>query len=146
MNNYQFTIAIRDADVNDWEMLETALFEAGCDDALLSSENSLVTLDFDRLAENANVAIYSALADINKAGFHDLVVQETGLCTLSDMAKRAGLTRQAMSLYALNKRGNGGFPKPLYSGKIYSWREVATWLYQQGKVSKPTYEVACVTV
>ncbi|MDO5650680.1 MAG: XRE family transcriptional regulator [Moraxella sp.] len=145
MNNYHFTIAIRDADDAHMDELENALYAANCDDALLCVENGQVYLEFDRMAVNAKTAICSALADINRAGFHDLIVQESGVATLSQMASRAGLTRQALSLYAKHKRGSN-FPKPIYGVAtptlLYSWREVASWLYQQGKLSHNIYEVA----
>ncbi|WP_144084234.1 hypothetical protein [Bibersteinia trehalosi] len=42
-------------------------------------------------------------------------------------------------------RGND-FPKPVYgvaSGSaLYSWKEVANWLYQRNKISKMQWEVA----
>jgi transcriptional regulator with XRE-family HTH domain len=58
--------------------------------------------------------ITSALADIRKLGFNDLIVEEHGFATLAEMAERANLTRQALSLYALGKRGKGQFPRPMY--------------------------------
>ncbi|QEY24795.1 XRE family transcriptional regulator [Neisseria animalis] len=147
MNNYHFTIAVRDAAADNFDTLETAFYQAGCSDALLCRENDLVYLEFDREAANAKAAVYSALADINKAGFHDLVIQESGVCTLAEIAGRAGLSRQAVSLYAQNKRGSGGFPKPLYGiaghTPLYSWKEAAQWLYRQGKLSQSSYELAC---
>ncbi len=145
MNTYHFTIVVRDAHA-DLPDIEDQFFEAGCDDALLCSYNNTVYLEFDREAENAQQAIRSALENIHAAGFKQLVVQEGGVSTLAEMAEWAGLSRQALSQYARNKRGNGHFPPPVYgvssSSALYSWAEVAEWLYQQGKLSQTQYDVA----
>lgn len=149
MNTYNFTIVVRDATI-DMEELEDRLFEAGCDDALICSYNKTVYLEFDREAESAIKAIKSALANIRSAGFEQLVVQESGVSTLSEMAERAHLTRAALSLYAKNKRGDGHFPPPVYgvsSGSaLYLWPEVAEWLHTQGKLEQTQYEVARAAV
>lgn len=145
MNNYHFTIVVRDAR-SDLSELEDKFFEAGCDDALLCSYNGTVYLEFDREAESAEIAIKSALENIQSLGYKDLVVEEKGFSTLAEMAERAGMTRQALSLYAQNKRGDGSFPKPMYGlaskSTMYSWPEVATWLFEQGKLNRSHYEVA----
>ena len=144
MNTYRFSILIRDADLHD---LEDRLYEAGCDDALLCFYNQTPYLEFDREAESAEAAVRSALSNIRAAGFSDLVLQESGVATLSEMAARAGLTRAALSNYALGKRGSG-FPAPMYgvgSGSaLYSWPEVAGWLHRHGQLSQAQYDIACV--
>jgi len=149
MNSYHFTIVVRDAR-SDMEGLEDRLFEAGCDDALVCSYNHTTYLEFDREAETAEQAIKTALANIRSAGFKQLVIQEGGFSTLSEMAERAGLTRAALSLYAKSKRGFGDFPTPVYgvaSGSaLYSWVEVADWLYKQGKLPQSQYDVAHAAV
>ena len=145
MNNYHFTVVVRDARANLSE-LEDKFFEAGCDDALLCSYNDTIYLKFDREADNAEQAVSSALNDIRSLRFHDLIVEEQGYSTLAEMAERAGMTRQALSLYAQNKRGDGNFPRPMYGlaskSAMYFWPEVATWLFNQGKLHKNHYEVA----
>lgn len=145
MNTYHFTIVVRDAPC-DLSKIEDQFFEAGCDDALLCSYNDTVYLEFDREAESAEHAIKTALDNIRSLGFKDLIVEEQGYSTLSEMAERAEMSRQALSLYAQNKRGNGNFPRPMYGlsskSAMYSWPEVATWLFQQGKLKKTHYDVA----
>ena len=144
MNTYRFSILIRDADLHD---LEDRLYEAGCDDALLCFYNQTPYLEFDREAESAEAAARSALSNIRAAGFGNLVLQESGVATLSEMAARAGLTRAALSNYATGKRG-GGFPAPMYgvgSGSaLYSWPEVAGWLHRHGQLSQAQYDIARV--
>ncbi len=146
MNVYHFTVLIRDASP-DLPDLEDRLYEAGCDDALVCRLNSTVYLEFDREAESAHQALHSAMANLQAAGFSDLVVQESGVSTLAEIAARAGVTRAALSLYAKNKRGDGHFPAPMYgvaSGSaLYLWPEVAAWLYRQGRLGHTDYELAC---
>lgn len=145
MNTYHFTVVVRDARV-DMDGLEDRLFVAGCDDALICSYNQTVYLEFDRKANSAEEAIQSARQNILAAGFTQLIVQEAGVSTLSEMAERAGVSRAALSLYAKNKRGDGYFPSPIYGvaagSALYSWPEVAEWLYKQGKLAQAPYDVA----
>ena len=127
MSTYHFTIVVRDAYV-DMPDIEDTFYEAGCDDALLCHYNDTVYLEFDREADNAEQAIKSALENIRSLGFKQLVVQEGGVSTLSEMAERAGLTRAALSQYAKSKRGCGDFPKPVYGvatgSALYSWAKI----------------------
>lgn len=144
MTLYHFSILIRDAE-KEMPNLEDILFEAGCDDALICFYNQSVYLEFDREAKTAQEAIQSAFNDIRQAGFSDLVLQEAGVSSLSEIAARTGLTRAAISNYANGKRAKD-FPRPIYgvaSGSaLYSWKEVANWLYQRKKISKMQWEVA----
>ncbi|MEG9482226.1 hypothetical protein QMO40_07985 [Mannheimia bovis] len=144
MTLYHFSILIRDAE-KAMPNLEDILFEAGCDDALICFYNQSVYLEFDREAKTAQEAIQSAFNDIRQAGFSDLVLQEAGVSSLSEIAARTGLTRAAISNYANGKRAKD-FPRPIYgvaSGSaLYSWKEVANWLYQRKKISKMQWEVA----
>jgi hypothetical protein len=149
MSVYHFTIVVRDA-ISNIADLEDQFFEVGCEDALLCEYNGTIYLEFDREADNAVQAIRSALDSIRSLGFTDLIVEEQGFSTLAEMAERAGISRQALSLYAQNKRGNGNFPKPMYGlaskSAMYLWSEVATWLFKQGKLDKVQYEVATVNI
>lgn len=144
MNTYHFTIVVRDAIFDD--NLEDLLYQSGCDDALICTLDDTVYLEFDRMANSAKDAIASAFDNLHTAGFHDLILQEKGVSSLAEMAKRLGLSRMALSHYAKATRGNGNFPKPVYgvqSGSaLYAWHEVANWLYHQNKLPKTDYDVA----
>lgn len=93
---YHFSILIRDADSTMLD-LEDKLFQAGCDDALICFHNQSVYLEFDRESENAKIAIESAFNNIKQAGFFDLILQDTGLVSLSEIAARANSSRTAIS-------------------------------------------------
>ncbi|MBR1818548.1 MAG: XRE family transcriptional regulator, partial [Neisseriaceae bacterium] len=83
MNIYHFTILLRDAIYQD--DIEDKLFAAGLDDALLYSKNGAVCLIFDREAQTAKQAVETAMTQIRQAGFNDLVLQEKGYATLSEI-------------------------------------------------------------
>ncbi len=61
--------------------------------------------------------------------------------TVSDIAERAGLSRQAVSLFARGERGQG-FPPPVAKvssdAPLWDWAEVAAWLHRRGKVPTGT--------
>lgn len=65
---YEFTLVypgylddLTDADID-------ALYEAGCDDALVASSEGEITIDFGRVATSYRVALASAISDVEKAG------------------------------------------------------------------------------
>ena len=49
------------------ESIENALFEAGCDDALLIFRDNVPILEFDRQAINFEKAVFSAILDVESA-------------------------------------------------------------------------------
>jgi len=55
--------------------VEGALFQAGCDDALLGMCDGRTFLDFDRQAPTLQDAILSAIRDVEKAGLGIRVAQ-----------------------------------------------------------------------
>ena len=67
MKKYTFTF-ILDGVAELTEKLETALYEAGGDDALLWQSKGKIGLDFTRAANSKNEAVQSAIKDIRRAG------------------------------------------------------------------------------
>lgn len=138
-NIYQFTLILDGVDENTPD-IEDRLFEVGCDDALINYKNGTVYLDFDREGEGLEQAIISAIKNVETAniGATILSVAPEHLVSLSDIAERVSLTRQAVSLFMLGERGVGGFPKPVFKitnkSPLWRWSSVAEWLYQQGKI------------
>jgi len=139
-NSYQFTLILDGVDEKT-PGLEDALFEAGCDDGLINYKNGAVYLDFDREDENLERAIISAIKDIESAniGARIVSVAPEHLVSLSDIAGRVSMTRQAVSLLIQGARGKGDFPKPILKisnkSPLWRWSSVAEWFYQQGKIS-----------
>jgi hypothetical protein len=67
VGTYAFTVILaRLTDIT--EVLENRLFEAGCDDALLSCSSGVVSLDFDRDSGSLAEALGTAVRDIQAAG------------------------------------------------------------------------------
>ncbi|MCW8825051.1 MAG: DNA-binding protein [Gammaproteobacteria bacterium] len=105
-----------------------ALFEAGCDDALIGiGERGTIGLDFTREAESANEAIQSAVANVQEA-IPDAVLLEASpdIVGVSDIAELVHCRRQNIQKYI----ASGAFPKPYHLGRSPMWHflEVATWL------------------
>jgi hypothetical protein len=121
---------------------EDRFFEAGCNDALISIVKGCVTLDFDREAKNLLHAIASAIRDVSTIGARVLRITPDPMVSISDIAERAETTRQAVSLWALGKRGPGDFPAPIArvdsDMPLWDWSSVARWLYVHEKLEDPS--------
>jgi hypothetical protein len=76
---HEFTLILAGIPDLNREVVD-ALYEAGCDDALPSRCDGVVSMDFDRVAPSMRAAILSAIADIQKAGIGARVarVEEAG--------------------------------------------------------------------
>lgn len=137
---YQFTLVLDGVDEKTLG-LEDALFEAGCDDALINYKNGVVYLDFDREGEDLERTIISAIKNVEAAGVGAKIVSVAPehLVSLSDIAERVSITRQAVSLLMQGSRGSGNFPKPMLKisnkSPLWRWSSVAEWFYQQGKIN-----------
>ena len=64
---HHFTLIVDGSDLQDESVID-CLFEAGCDDALVGSTDGVQFIDFDRDAASLDVAILSAVADIEQTG------------------------------------------------------------------------------
>lgn len=144
MKSFEFTIAATGLplDTDEWEY---AFYEAGCDDATVSLQRGVFILFFDREAEDFESAARSACDDIRRAGAKVLRIEPDPLVSSSDIAERAGVTRQAVSLYTTGGRGDN-FPLPVAgitsSRPLWSWEEVARWLADRGKLAPEAIEQA----
>lgn len=138
-NLFQFTLILDGVDEKT-QGLEDALFEAGCDDALINYKAGAVYLDFDREGESLERTIISSIKDIESAniGARIVSVAPEHLVSLSDIAERVSMTRQAVSLLIQGARGSGNFPKPVLKitnkSPLWRWSAVAEWFYQEGKI------------
>lgn len=63
MQRFTFTLVVEGRDLKTDEVVD-ALFEAGCDDALVGSSEGVQFLDFDREAGSVEEAVRSAVADV----------------------------------------------------------------------------------
>lgn len=136
--NFEFVLVLRDVDENT-PKLEDTLFDAGCDDAMISYKNGVVSLTFDRKAANIQDAILSAIENIESSSLNASVDHiEGAFVTLSEMAEKSGFTKQAMSLFIQGKRGGGHFPIPFTgvnsTSPIWRWADVLQWLSNNNKI------------
>ena len=114
------------------EEMEKALFEAGCDDALLGLQNGTVFLDFHRQADSPIEAISSAIADVARAGYEIERIEPDDLVSAADIARRANRSRTSIMQLRRGQRGPGGFPPPVACVRqrtpVWRWSAVADWL------------------
>jgi hypothetical protein len=126
--------------------LEDALFEAGCDDALLSIKDTTLSLEFDRDSPSFRDAISSAFRDVARASV-ELVVRRIGpddLVSSAEIARRTHMTREAVRLWFSASRRQD-FPQNLtHVGKsaVWSWSEVAIWLHSHDHIDQAEVERA----
>lgn len=118
---------------------EDRFFEAGCDDATLSFQKGVIIAEFAREAVSFSKAVSTAYEDMLKTGAKIDRVEPDYLVSLSDIAERSGLTRQAISLYTKAERGSG-FPNPVArvtsNSPLWDWLEVTEWLHAQSKIDR----------
>ena len=136
MKTHEFTIVASGLDP-EIDGYEDRFFEAGCDDATLSFQKGVIIAEFAREAVSFSKAIATAYEDILKTGAKIERVEPDYLVSLSDIAERSGLTRQAISLYAKAERGSG-FPNPVArvtsNSSLRDWLEVTEWLHALSKI------------
>ena len=153
MAEYEFQIFCRDVDMSDDSFLDR-LYEAGCDDALLSFKDGYVCLDFSRASESAEDAVLSAIRDFGHSAVGGTVerVEPDDLASLSEIARRTGVTRASLQKYArgISKVGED-FPQPAanISGarrELYSAAEVINWMHAKERVALPGHSTELVNV
>ncbi|PWE17277.1 hypothetical protein DDZ18_06200 [Marinicauda salina] len=136
MKAFEFSIVASGLDPRA-DDFEDRFFEAGCDDATIAFARGAIVLHFHREAESLSAAIRSARADVEAAGATVRHVEPDNLVSLTEIARRAGLTRSATSLYANGGRGRD-FPPPVArvtsDGALWDWREVSAWLHRRGQL------------
>ncbi|UFH70210.1 helix-turn-helix transcriptional regulator [Morganella morganii] len=135
---YNFTLTLSGVTA-DTENLEDALFESGCDDALLCFYGKSVYLEFDREAPSLDYAIRTAVEDAESAGVNARVESvDSAVVGLSDIAELTGMSRQAIALLKNGARGPGTFPGPVQrlrgQSPLWDWAVVAAWLTAQGRL------------
>jgi len=134
---YSFCLILQGASDLTPEIAD-ALYEAGCDDALVGSRGGVLFVEFDREAPSSAEAIISAIRQIESAGVGLTVVrvEPDELVSTAEIADRVGLNRETIRLYAMGRRGPGTFPPPVARlrsrSPLYRWTDVAPWLAHHG--------------
>lgn len=132
MTTHTFTLIVEGPDLQSDEFID-ALFEAGCDDALVGRADGAQYVDFDRDAGTLEDAVLSAVADLETLDGVDVVrLVDAGLISMADIAARTGRTRESIRLLIAGERGPGGFPPPVTDprSRYRLWRsaDVDQWL------------------
>jgi hypothetical protein len=131
MPEYEFTLRL------DQEVTESqadALYRA-CPDAAVAAGPGTTLVEFTREATNWGHVLGSAVRDVEAVtGLLVTGVGREDLVTIRDIASRSGRSREAIRLWAVGKRGPGGFPAPAWTSlageRFWSWAEVAHWIRQ----------------
>ena len=65
ISSHQFILIVEGLDLQS-DTVVAALFDAGCDDAIVGRTDGIQYLDFDRDGPNPETAILSAIADVER--------------------------------------------------------------------------------
>lgn len=141
--NYNFTLVISGAH-EDTCGLDDAIFEAGCDDAILFFRNGVTYLEFDREATSIKEAITSAIQQVQSTPFSLTIVriEPDDLVTASEIARRISVSREAIRKLINSHTKSHDFPAPILvlndRNTLWSWTKVAIWLQSKSKLSDKT--------
>lgn len=141
-HSYRFTLTLEGYHTPT-EKLENALFEAGCDDALLYFREQIGYLEFERSSESLEQAILSAIRDVesSEAVVKVARVEPSDLVTSAEISRRLKRSRESVRLLINGQRGVGGFPHPVAGVTtktlIWSWSAVTEWLFNNNKIDDP---------
>ncbi len=136
MTTHIFTLIVVGPDLQSDETVD-ALFEAGCDDAIVGRADGIQYLEFDREAASLEDAVLSAVADVEQIdGAEVLRIADAGLASMAVIAARTGRTRESVRLLISGDRGPGGFPAPVTDPRsryrLWQISDVERWLRAHG--------------
>lgn len=138
MKQFEFAIIASGKDFDDDNFLD-AVYEAGCEDATLSLQKGVIIADFSRIAVSFSSAIASACNQLLSTGLKIERVEPDHLVSISEIAERSALSRQAISLFSKGQRGKG-FPGPIAkvtsNHPLWDWYQVAHWLCEAGHIAR----------
>ncbi len=136
---FDFTLTFAIPEAAEPETLESALFEAGCDDAIIGlGQKGRLALNFTREAESAEAAMLSALRDVKEAVPEARLVEAgPDLVGISDMARLLAFSRQNMR--KLIHTHLASFPLPVHEGASAIWHlaDVLAWSSETQKRAVP---------
>lgn len=132
MSTHHFTLIVDGPDMQGAAVIE-ALYEAGCDDALIGRTDRIQYVEFGRESAGLVEAVVSAVDDIERIeGVRVVRIADAGLVSMADIAVRTGRTREGVRLLVTGARGPGGFPPPVTDPRgryrLWRWSDVERWL------------------
>lgn len=91
MTIWRFTLIVDGPDVQSGTTVD-ALYEAGCDDALIGRTDGAQYVEFDREAAGLVEAVLSAVADVERVdGVRVVRTADAGLASMTSLRAPAGL-------------------------------------------------------
>jgi hypothetical protein len=148
---YEFTLKLAlPANHRPIDDLVEHLGENGCEDALVGiGQAGRIALEFNREADSAKSAIFSALAAVKAVIPGAKLLEVTpDFVGLSDIADCVGVTRQNMRKLTLTHKDH--FPVPVHEGSAALWHlsPVLVWLRENANytISPMLLEVAHIAM
>ena len=145
MPTYKFSLLLSGIKSFD-DRLVDKLFEAGCEDALLSSCDEAIYLDFTRESLSISTALTSAIRQAESvSGIKVARVFPDDLVTAAEIARRIGKSREYVRLLISGDRGGGDFPSFILEtgrSKLWSWRKVSFWLSSRNFIAAEEADIA----
>ena len=136
---YDFTLKYSVPQDFAHDQLESSLFQAGCDDAIIGlGQKGRLALNFTREAESAEQAMLSALQDVQRAVPEARLVEAgPDFVGMSDMASLLMFSRQNMR--KLIQTHLASFPMPVHEGASAIWHlcDVLAWFSETQKRAIP---------
>lgn len=147
MNEFDFVLKfdLPDAEI-DPEKFVDALYEAGCDDAIVGTgQRGRVALNFTREAASALDAVASAIADVKRAIPEAKLIEATpDFVGLTDIAEILGCSRQNIRQLVIGNKSI--FPSPIHEGSSAIWHlaKVLPWFKAKGnyKIADSLIEIS----
>lgn len=135
MNKYEFELIFRlPQSSDDPDSYIDKLYEAGCDDALVSiGKKGVIALNFTRESIDAEKALTSAIKDIKRAiPEAELIEASPDYVSITDIAEILGHSRQNARNLLLS---NSETPSPIHTGSPSIWHlsEVLNWIVEKKK-------------
>ena len=108
MSTHHFTLIVDGPDVQSDAVID-ALYEAGCDDALIGQTDGIQYVEFDREASGVVEAVSSAVADLERVeGVRVVRIADAGLVSMADIAVRTGRNAGRGATAGNGGAGSGG--------------------------------------
>lgn len=145
MTEFEFRLFCRSVNTADEAFLDR-LYEGGCGDATVFFKDGYACLEFARRAASAEHAILSAIADFERAASGACIerVEPEDLASLSEIARRVGVTRASLQKYARGDSKVGqDFPAPVQNlslprRELFSTAQVMEWMRRKRRAAVPT--------
>lgn len=133
MSTFIFTLIVKNCDIHSVAQMEQLIWERG--DIYASETDGEVALTIASIesVESRIDFVHEAISFLNRlTPAIEVLFIDPDLVGISDIASRAGCSREAVRLWANSTRGRGNFPTPIGrvegGRKIWDWPSVNEWL------------------